>query len=104
MIKSDQANILKLPCNRNRKLEALMKKIGEDKRLRTFWKCANIMAIDRMGYTDHGPIHVKIIANSALKILRILIGKGVVPSIVKEVKSGISHNLLIAIKVFYPVD
>ena len=42
------------------------------------------MAIDRMGYTDHGPTHVKIVANSALKILRILVGKNVVPSIVKQ--------------------
>jgi metal-dependent HD superfamily phosphatase/phosphodiesterase len=42
------------------------------------------MAIDRMGYTDHGPTHVKIVANSALKILRILVDHKVVPSIVKN--------------------
>jgi metal-dependent HD superfamily phosphatase/phosphodiesterase len=37
-----------------------------------------------MGYTDHGPTHVKIVANSALKMLRILVEKKVVPSIVKS--------------------
>jgi hypothetical protein len=37
-----------------------------------------------MGYTDHGPTHVKIVANSALKLLRILIDKKVVPSVVKH--------------------
>jgi metal-dependent HD superfamily phosphatase/phosphodiesterase len=42
------------------------------------------MAIDRMGYSDHGPVHIKIVANSALKILRILIEKGVVPNVVKN--------------------
>jgi len=42
------------------------------------------MAIDRLGYTDHGPTHVKIVANSALKLLRILASKEVVPSIVKD--------------------
>jgi metal-dependent HD superfamily phosphatase/phosphodiesterase len=42
------------------------------------------MAIDRMGYTDHGPTHVKIVANSALKLLRILIRKNVIPSVVKH--------------------
>jgi len=42
------------------------------------------MAIDRMGYTDHGPTHVKIVANSALKLLRILVKKGITPSIVKH--------------------
>ena len=42
------------------------------------------MAIDRMGYTDHGPTHVKIVANSALKLLRILIEKNIVPTVVKH--------------------
>jgi len=42
------------------------------------------MAIDRLGYTDHGPTHVRIVANSALTILRILIENKVVPSAVKN--------------------
>jgi hypothetical protein len=42
------------------------------------------MAIDRMGYTDHGPTHVRIVANSALKILRILVKNKIVPSILKN--------------------
>ena len=42
------------------------------------------MAIDRMGYTDHGPTHVKIVANSALRLLRILVKHNIVPSIVKD--------------------
>ena len=37
-----------------------------------------------MGYTDHGPVHIKIIANSALRMLRILIKKGIVPNIVQD--------------------
>jgi metal-dependent HD superfamily phosphatase/phosphodiesterase len=42
------------------------------------------MAIDRMGYTDHGPTHVKIVANLALKLLRILVDRQIQPSIVKN--------------------
>jgi metal-dependent HD superfamily phosphatase/phosphodiesterase len=42
------------------------------------------MAIDRMGYTDHGPTHVKIVANSALKIFRILASRNVVPNVAKQ--------------------
>lgn len=42
------------------------------------------MAIDRLGYTDHGPTHVRIVANSALKILRMLVKGKIVPSIVKN--------------------
>ena len=55
-----------------------------DIKLQTYLKCANVMAIDRMGFTDHGPIHVKIVANSALRILRILIKKGITPNIIKN--------------------
>ena len=62
----------------------MMQTINEDVRIQTFWRCANVMAIDRMGYSDHGPTHVKIVANSALKILRILMKRGVVPNVVKD--------------------
>jgi metal-dependent HD superfamily phosphatase/phosphodiesterase len=78
------ANILKLPCGKNKKLKELVRIISNDNKLQTYWKCANITAINRMGYTDHGPIHVKIVANSALKMLRILIKHGVKPNIVKD--------------------
>ncbi len=78
------SNILSLPYGTNEKLKTLVQTISEDVRLQTYWKCANIMAIDRMGFSDHGPIHIKIVANSALKILRILMEEGVVPNVVKE--------------------
>jgi len=42
------------------------------------------MAIDRMGYSDHGPTHAKIVANLALRLFRILVESGVSPSIVKN--------------------
>ena len=76
--------VFNLPDRNNRKLKLVMEQIKSDTRLQTCWRCANVMAIDRMGYTDHGPTHVKIVANMALKILRILIDNQVVPSIVKN--------------------
>ena len=48
------------------------------------WQISNVMAINRLGFTDHGPAHVKIVANLALKLLRILIKRGIMPSIVKD--------------------
>lgn len=73
-----------IPFNGNEKLEKLISKVKRDRVLNTLLRMSNINAIDRMGYNDHGPIHIRIIANSALKILRILIKRGVVPSIVKN--------------------
>jgi len=76
--------VFNIPFRNNSKLRHVIDEVKRDTKLQTLWRCANVMAIDRMGYTDHGPTHVKIVANSALKILRILVGKNVVPSIVKQ--------------------
>jgi hypothetical protein len=46
------------------------------------------MAIERMGFTDHGPTHVKIVANLSLKLLRILVDNHVKPSVVKNYDMG----------------
>ena len=78
------AFVFNIPFGDNQKLRHVINEVKRDVKLQTLWKCANAMAIDRMGYTDHGPTHVKIVANSALKMLRILVGKKVVPSIVKD--------------------
>ena len=76
--------VFNIPFRGNAKLKYVIDKVKKDKKLQTFWKCANIMAIDRMGYTDHGPTHVKIVANLALKLLRILVDRQVKPSIVRH--------------------
>lgn len=78
-------------------LSKIVESVKKDVRLQAFWKCSNVMAIDRMGYTDHGPIHVKIVANSALKILRILVSKGISPSIVKDYKLAVEDAEVVVV-------
>jgi len=77
---------IKVPYKGNKLLEKIVKKLNENKEIQEYWKCSNIMTLDRMGYNDHGPVHVRIVANIALKILRILIKNGITPSIVKDYK------------------
>ncbi|MCJ7559582.1 HD domain-containing protein [Candidatus Bathyarchaeota archaeon] len=76
--------VFNIPFRSNAKLKYVIDKVKEDTKLQIFWKCANVMAIERMGYTDHGPTHVKIVANLALKLLRILVDRQVKPSIVRN--------------------
>jgi metal-dependent HD superfamily phosphatase/phosphodiesterase len=76
--------VFNIPFRDNKKLKHVIDEVKKDMKLQTLWRCANVMAIDRMGYTDHGPTHVKIVSNVALKILRMLVDKKVVPSIVKN--------------------
>ncbi len=80
------AYVFNIPYRDNQKLKHVMENIRKDKKLHAYWRCSNVMAIDRMGYTDHGPTHVKIVANLSLKLLRILMENQVVPSIVKDYK------------------
>jgi len=75
-----------IPANGNKKLEALMLLVKKDKEIETLLKMSNITAIDRMGYNDHGPTHVRIVANSSLRMLRILMKRKIVPDIVKSYK------------------
>jgi metal-dependent HD superfamily phosphatase/phosphodiesterase len=76
------SHVFNIPYRENKKLEHVINEVKRDERLWAFWKCSNMMAIDRMGYTDHGPTHIKIVANLALKLLRILVGRKIVLSIV----------------------
>ncbi|KON30462.1 phosphohydrolase [miscellaneous Crenarchaeota group-15 archaeon DG-45] len=75
------SSVLSIPTRGNEKLEALLGLVDGDAELRTLWRCANVLAIDRLGFNDHGPVHVKIVANRALKLLRMLVERGVDPSI-----------------------
>ena len=72
----------KVPLRKNRKLRALVDRINADQELFQLWKCANINAVDRSGISDHGEIHVRIVANAALRIIRLLVEGGVEPSVV----------------------
>jgi metal-dependent HD superfamily phosphatase/phosphodiesterase len=76
--------VFSIPFRDNLKLRKIVEEVKQDTELQTMWRCANVMAIDRMGYTDHGPTHVKIVANSALQLLRILVKRGITPNIVKN--------------------
>ncbi len=74
-----------VPYRSNSRLKLIMEKVRQDRRLQQYWKCSNVMAIERMGYTDHGPTHVKIVANLSLRLLRILVEKKLItPSIVEN--------------------
>jgi uncharacterized protein len=73
-----------VPTQGNKALATVVERINSDVELKAYWRASNITAIDRMGFNDHGPTHVKIVARSALKMLRLLVDAGEVPDIVKS--------------------
>jgi len=73
---------MSVPDRHNPRLRRLMELINSDDDLYTLWLAANVNAIERLGMTDHGPVHVKIVMNIAVRMLRLLQEAGVVPSVV----------------------
>jgi metal-dependent HD superfamily phosphatase/phosphodiesterase len=72
----------KIPLRDNKKLQVLMNRISADQELFQIWKCANVNAVDRSGISDHGEVHIRIVANAALRIVRLLVKGGIEPSVV----------------------
>jgi metal-dependent HD superfamily phosphatase/phosphodiesterase len=73
-----------VPTRHNEKLGALVAAIDADDELLQWWKCANINAVDRQGMTDHGEVHIRIVANAALKLLRLLAEADVQTSVERD--------------------
>jgi metal-dependent HD superfamily phosphatase/phosphodiesterase len=74
---------LNVPTRHNRKLRALVSAIDADEELAQWWKCANVNVVDRQGMTDHGEVHIRIVCNAALKLLRLLADADI-PSSIEE--------------------
>jgi metal-dependent HD superfamily phosphatase/phosphodiesterase len=74
--------IFSVPARHNPRLQAVAERINADDELRQLWRSANVNAVDRLGLGDCGEVHVRIVANAALKLMRLLRDAGHQPSVV----------------------
>jgi metal-dependent HD superfamily phosphatase/phosphodiesterase len=65
------------------KLEQMFHLMDSDLEIQNTLRMSNVMAVDRLKYNDHGPVHAKIAAGSALEIFDLLTQK-VTPSTVQN--------------------
>lgn len=77
-----------VPDRHNPKLHRVMEIVNEDDELYALWTAANVNAMERLGMTDHGPVHVKIVMNIAVRLIRLLVEHGVEPSVVRNYDMG----------------
>jgi metal-dependent HD superfamily phosphatase/phosphodiesterase len=75
---------IRVPVRGNRKLRALIERVNEDKQLKGWWHVSNVNAVARMEINDHSWVHIQIVTNIALKLLRQLTKHGVEPSLVRD--------------------
>lgn len=73
---------IRIPSRHNPTLQRIVEIINADAELHQLWKSANINAVDRLGMSDHGEVHIRIVGNIALKLLRLLVDAGIQMSVV----------------------
>jgi uncharacterized protein len=75
---------INVPSRANRKLRALLERVNADNQLKGWWHASNVNAVVRREINDHSWVHIQIVANIALKLLRQLTKHGVEPSLVRD--------------------
>jgi len=75
---------INVPVRGNRKLRTLVERVNDDAQLKAWWHVSNVNAVARMEINDHSWVHIQIVANIALKLLRQLTKHGVEPSLVRD--------------------
>jgi uncharacterized protein len=75
---------INVPVRGNRKLRTLIERVNADKQLKGWWHVSNVNAVARMEINDHSWVHIQIVTNIALKLLRQLTKHGVEPNVVRD--------------------
>ena len=75
---------IRVPVRGDRKLRTVIDRVNRDDQLKGWWHVSNVNAVARMGINDHSWVHIQIVTNIALKLLRQLTKHGVEPAMVTD--------------------
>jgi metal-dependent HD superfamily phosphatase/phosphodiesterase len=75
---------IRVPVRANRKLRTIIERVNKDLQIKGWWHVANVNAVARMEINDHSWVHIQIVTNIALKLLRQLTKHGVEPAMVTD--------------------
>jgi uncharacterized protein len=71
------------PTRGNRKLEKFLEAVNSDERVRAWWYMAQLNST-RLKMSDHSWVHVQVVLNIALRLLRLLAKAGIEPAMVTD--------------------
>src|SRR3954470_7589242 len=75
---------IRIPERGNRRLGHVIERVNADQQLKGWWHVANVNAVARLEINDHSWVHVQIVTNIALKLLRQLFKHGIEPAMVTD--------------------
>ena len=79
------------------KLERILEMLERDIETQSYLSMANIMAVSRLLFNDHGVVHSRIVAGSALEMHKILSEYGIEHSVVKDMVGDVEDSMLVAL-------
>ena len=88
---------LRLPARGNRKLRRLAERVNADPQVKAWWHVANVNAVLRLQINDHSWVHVQIVANIALRLLRLLVKHDVQPSAQRDYRLTADDSEMIVV-------
>src|SRR6478752_1586281 len=71
------------PTRGNRKLENFLEAVNADETVRAWWYMAQLQS-ERLRMSDHSWVHVQVVLNIALRLLRLLTKAGIEPAMVTD--------------------
>lgn len=74
-------------------LKDLFNLLEEDLEVQSYLSMANVMAVKRLLYNDHGPVHSRIVSGSALLLLELL-ADGIKPTIVRDGVGSLEDSMV----------
>ena len=74
---------VRAPTRGNRKLESFLDAVNSDEQVRAWWYMTQVQS-ERLGMSDHSWVHMQIVLNIALRLLRLLVRAGVEPAMVAD--------------------
>jgi metal-dependent HD superfamily phosphatase/phosphodiesterase len=74
---------VRAPTRGNRRLESFLEAVNSDEQVRAWWYMAQVHA-ERLGMADHSWVHMQIVLNISLRLLRLLVKAGVEPAVVAD--------------------
>src|SRR4051794_13389906 len=75
---------IRVPVRANRTLRTVIERVNRDDQLKGWWHVSNVNAVARMEINDHSWVHIQIVTNIALKLLRQLTKHGIEPNVVPD--------------------
>jgi metal-dependent HD superfamily phosphatase/phosphodiesterase len=75
---------IRVPFRGNRALREIVSRANNDVQLKALWHVSNVNAVRRLQINDHSWVHIQIVTNIGLKLLRDLTRAGAEPGMVRD--------------------